>query len=246
VTAILRATEGPSTGSEFWISEEVFRIGSGDGADWRLPELEPHALTVQFRRGQYFVANRGSLPLLLDGDPVPPGRSAAWKVDQELRVGSTVVWLWSDGDSAPSPQPRLFDDTAEDEAAEDEAAPAPAPKRTRLVLSLALGASLIFAWASSPSRQTDDGGLDRQFDSLVLAIENSVSAEDPLLGSLRPTLQEARVSEVRRQDKTALGRYQAARDLLLARKLPETGYLTGIEQQAAAFVESRLLEIEDR
>ncbi len=55
------------------------------------------------------------------------------------------------------------------------------------------------------------------------------------------------MSEIRQQSATALSRYRAARDLLLAaRQLPETGYLTEVEHKTAAFVESRILAIEKR
>ncbi len=248
MTAILRATAGPSTGSEFWISEEVFRVGGDAASDWRLQELEPHALTVQFRQGRYAVINRGSVPLEIDGIEVPPGRSAAWAVDGELHIGPTTLWLWSDGDPTPSARPHFLEEVEDEEEVQPgEAATAPAPRRSLVGLTLALGASLAFVWATSRSPEASgDSSIDQQFEAMVLRIQDTISADDPLMGSLRPTLQEARVSEIRQQSATALSRYRAARDLLLARQLPETGYLTEVEHKTAAFVESRILAIEKR
>jgi len=79
--ASVRVESGISAGTKYWIDRAVLRVGSDPQCDICLPsaELAPHALTLEFRDGNYRAYNRSSSPVSVGGSLVQPGASAVWR-----------------------------------------------------------------------------------------------------------------------------------------------------------------------
>lgn len=103
--ARILVTSGITAGHRYWIDEAVMRIGSDSACAIILPsvELPPHAATLEFRKGKYYVHNKSSLPQQLNGHPLAPTASAVWQPQQSLQLASDVVLILEiEGDPAPS------------------------------------------------------------------------------------------------------------------------------------------------
>ena len=244
--AILRVITGPAAGHEYWIADPVFRIGSDPGCDWSIPGVDPHVLTIQFRDNRYWAINRGSRVVERQGEPISPGQQLAWEPDQQIRIGSTFLWLWTDGDCRPSPRPRI-DPTHDDEARTQENAASSAvapPARKPPWLVAAVGLGLIAFLAASHNRRSGyEGDSNVTFETLAVEMPQCLHRDNPLDGHLQATIQEARRFEVRQQWENARLRYKAARDLLLARARDDGKLVAAFDHRAAAFVEARILDL---
>jgi hypothetical protein len=105
--ACVRVDSGISVGTTHWIDRAVLRIGSDPQCDICLPstELDPHALTLEFRGGAYRVYNRCTLPVRVGNAMVSPGANAEWHADEAIHLpGDVRVSLVVDGDQRPSPR----------------------------------------------------------------------------------------------------------------------------------------------
>jgi hypothetical protein len=105
MSAIIRVDTGISAGSRFWIDRPVLRVGSDPQCDVCLPsaELAPHALTLEFRDGNYRVYNRSASPVYVGAAIVESGTSAVWHDGETIQLpGELRVALEIDGDPRPS------------------------------------------------------------------------------------------------------------------------------------------------
>jgi hypothetical protein len=215
--AILCAVAGPSAGNECWITEDVSRVGNEAGCEWQLAELEPHALTLYYRNGQYTVFNRGRRTITIGNASVQTGCSAKWDFDDLLQIGATVLRLWTDGDKAPSPKPRAVPRPEEEQDAGKPEPTAQLVKRpTRRWPLVAVCGALLFAFATSHTTrirtETDD------FASLIADWQRIDVPDDLELSLLPQNFQQARSREIRRSDHTARLAYEAILKALDARQ----------------------------
>ena len=92
----------------------MLRIGSDPQCDICLPsaELAPHALTLEFRDGNYRAYNRSASPVNVGATVVQPGANAVWHADETIQLpGDLRLALEVDGDPRPTPRPDShFDD----------------------------------------------------------------------------------------------------------------------------------------
>ncbi|MBL8797466.1 MAG: hypothetical protein JNM56_26430, partial [Planctomycetia bacterium] len=127
MSAKLVVAAGPSAGTEFWIEDEVLRIGADANCAVCLsaPGVAAHVATLEFRSGGYLLHNRQTQPLVLDGKPLPQSASAAWPPDGNLQLTrDLVLTLLIEGDPAPSKRPARRVELPE---ADEPSLPAEAP-----------------------------------------------------------------------------------------------------------------------
>ncbi|GAB5402133.1 MAG: hypothetical protein Aurels2KO_03640 [Aureliella sp.] len=104
---------GISTGASHWVERNVVRVGSEPGSDMVIPcpSVDPHALTVEFRKNQYRVYNRSSEQIVVGGRLLERGQYTTWADADLLEMQSDVTLaLELDADPSPTPQP-VFDRT---------------------------------------------------------------------------------------------------------------------------------------
>ncbi len=120
MSAGIRVDSGISVGTIYWIDRAVLRIGSDPQCDISLPstELEPHALTLEFRDGTYRVYNRCASPVSIGAAVVKPGANAVWRADETIQLpGDLRISLDVDGDPRPAPRPETrLDDGFDDDS----------------------------------------------------------------------------------------------------------------------------------
>ena len=65
---------GPRKGEAVWLQERVTRVGSDEASQVQVqdPEVPAHAVTLEFRAGQFLVNNRSENPLMLEGRRLAP------------------------------------------------------------------------------------------------------------------------------------------------------------------------------
>jgi hypothetical protein len=227
--ASIRVETGISAGTNYWIDRPVLRIGSDPQCEICLPtaDLAPHALTLEFRDGNYRAYNRGSLPVTVGTTAVQPGANGVWRGDQSVHLpGDLRLLLEIDGDPRPCPRPeaRLDDGFAENgaalAAADAGAAGAAKEKKSSSTLVqmgiigaciLAMGAFLTMdrgPKTSAPDRPT--------FEAIVqntLANDKNAAAR-----AILPRLQYAEAAVVRGHGELARSRFLKLRDVLVRQK----------------------------
>src|SRR5262245_37436703 len=105
MSASIRVESGISAGTNFWIDRPVLRIGSDPQCDICLPsaELAPHALTLEFRDGNYRVYNRSASRVYVGSSIVESGTSTIWHDGDTIQLpGEVCVALEIDGDPRPA------------------------------------------------------------------------------------------------------------------------------------------------
>ncbi len=121
MSANIRVESGISAGTKVWIDRPVLRIGSDPQCDVCLlsAELAPHAITLEFRDGNYRAYNRSQSPVNIGSTVVQPGANAVWQADDTLQLpGDLRLALEIDGDPRPAPRPdSQYDDGFDDEVA---------------------------------------------------------------------------------------------------------------------------------
>jgi hypothetical protein len=256
--ARLKVVAGQDAGTEFWIEDEVVRIGSDAqcGVRLRAPGLPAHAATLEFRDGVYSLHCRSNQPLVLNGKVLAVWQSATWPANRDLELnGQVVLKLLIDGDPAPArrskPAPVLPEEEDTTEAKAGESPPAKA-KDSRTPLQLLIIAIIIVALAVVLFADTG-GESDRakaptesdRFTDLVAALvkaEDKARAEEKpdshlpgYFAELRRELQEARIAELRGDGKKSISYYSYVRDNLF-RKKSQGEALTKEEMQTWDFV----------
>jgi hypothetical protein len=91
MTALLTAHAGRKARGQFAMTGGVVRVGSHPGCAVRLPELEPHAVTIERRGDRYVVHNRTQRELWLHDGPLAPGASGEWPDGARLHVRSDLT-----------------------------------------------------------------------------------------------------------------------------------------------------------
>jgi hypothetical protein len=236
MSATIRVETGISAGTNFWIDRPVLRIGSDPQCEICLPsaELAPHALTLEYRDGNYRAYNRCSEPINIGRATVQPGTNAAWKAAQTVHLpGDLRLVLEVDGDSRPSPRPetRHDDDFATADAGPLLAEPAaaaetPKKKSSSTMVQLAIIGLCILGMAAmltmGGSEEPASAANQPSFASIVrttLAEENN----DDVTRALLPRLQYAQAALVRGNSQLARRHFLRLRDQLVRQReaLPE-------------------------
>lgn len=107
MTARICIHSGIASGTTFWIERPVVRIGSEPSSDLCIPssEVSPHALTVEYREGQYRIHNRSQSDLYVGGRVIEPHASRQWRESDLLELaGGVQLALELDDDGAPAPK----------------------------------------------------------------------------------------------------------------------------------------------
>ncbi|MGD9631829.1 MAG: FHA domain-containing protein [Pirellulales bacterium] len=150
MSATIRVDTGISAGSRFWVDRPVLRIGSDPQCDICLPsaELAPHALTLEFRDGNYRVYNRSASRVYVGSAIVESGTSAIWRDGETIQLpGELRVALEIDGDPRPATRPEGSREDglaaaglplAAAEASAEAAAAAPAKSSSKSWMQLAV------------------------------------------------------------------------------------------------------------
>jgi hypothetical protein len=226
--ASIRVETGIAAGTNYWIDRPVLRVGSDPQCEICLPtaELDPHALTLEFRDGSYRVYNRGKLPVSVAGALVQPASSGPWRTDQAVLLpGDLRLVLTVDGDPRPSPRPEPLPD---DEFAEfdrlatpvvDESPPEPPPKKasgTLLQLGV-IGLCLLVIGALLTRAPEEPSPVDRPtFESIVA--DTLGQKGEPATRAYLPRLQYAQAAIVRGNLAAARARFARLRDQLVRQR----------------------------
>jgi hypothetical protein len=253
--ASVRVDSGISAGSSYWIERAVLRIGSDPQSDICLPsaELAPHALTLEFRDGNYRVYNRGTSPVTVGAAVVGPGANATWHADETIHLpGDLRIALEVDGDPRPTPRADSRGDdrfgdaaatlpmgAAAADAATDEAA---ATKSKSSMLQMAVIGICVLAMAAMLLLKNAGGGesaaaADRPtFNELV----TESTSKDPAHQAVIRRLQYAQAAIVRGNLKLAHERFSLLRDHLVSHADSLTGDAKKDAERVLSYVEYRL------
>lgn len=222
--ASISVESGISAGTNYWIDRPVLRIGSDPQCEICLPtaDLAPHALTLEYRDGNYRAYNRGTSPVTIGAAAVKPSASEIWRAEQMLQLpGDLRLLLKIDGDPRPTPRPDAWE--GDDRAAEDEAAnfgdtaggaQTSAKKSTGTLVQLGviglciLGMVVFLTMEPNPDAASPDRPT---FESLV---ETALSKEGRARTML-PRLQYAQAAVVRGHKELAQERFLKLRDQLV-------------------------------
>jgi hypothetical protein len=252
---------GEPQGKEFWIEDEVLRIGSGPNCGVRLtsPDVPAHAATLEYHDGSYSVHNRSDKVLLLGGQILEERDFAVWSAGGELQLGAhTVLRLHLDADPAPARQQTPFYTEEDDEAADDEPVEAKVKGKSKTMTYVAVIALCLVAFAGlllldQMAPKTDKSGAPgdqrnefKEFHFLVqelTSIENNDSKADEHdglsahdAGQLRKQLQTGRVAELRGDRHEARKWYSQIRDQLLRKRNKPGARFSEVEEKLWDFV----------
>jgi hypothetical protein len=223
--AKLIVSSGPGQGSEFYIEDQVVRIGSGEQCEWSLPDshLASHAATLEFRDGGYILHNRSDDPVQLAGQDLSLRESASWSADEEADFGHGVqIRLEIDGDPAPAkaPGPVIQIEVDPEENDETKAAkgkPGSGGSGKSLQLLVIVVACALAAWMllSDSSAENKTGGREVRFEDIIEKLKNSPTDKAREPHSFRSMLQRAHAAQLRGDGKEARAMYGSIRDALL-------------------------------
>ena len=141
---------GPTEIRQYWIEDEVIRIGRDASCDLSFPgeaDVAPHAATVEYAGGRYLVYNRSDAPLRLGDGEVPARGKAPWGPAQAIKLGGLTLVLELQADPSPGPMPDAhaaeIESDEPDELPVDEAAPK--TSRTQVQLAVIVGGGALMA-----------------------------------------------------------------------------------------------------
>jgi hypothetical protein len=224
MSAGIRVDSGISVGTKHWIDRAVLRIGSDPQCDICLPssELEPHALTLEFRDGAYRVYNRCASPVSVGATIVKPGANAVWHADETIQLpGDLRVSLAVDGDPRPAPRPesRLddgFDDDSSSLPLEGAAAEAAAKKSKSSLIQMGIIAFCVLAMAGLLMMKKGGGSETTAVDRPTFndIVEESLTKDEAHRAIVR-RLQFAQAALVRGNGALARERFLKLRDQLV-------------------------------
>ncbi len=222
--ACIRVESGIAAGTSVWIDRPVLRIGSDPQCEICLPsaELPSHAVTLEFRNGNYRAYNRGSSTLVIGPEVIPPGGHLVWQPHQSMNLpGDLRLSLEVDGDPRPSPRPEaLAADSVigveETMAISGEVSEAPSKKSSGTMIQLGVIGFCVLAMGAflTMNRGDDTAAADRPtFDAIVKS--SLAASENSVAKRLLPRLQFAQSAVVRGNVKLANERFSALRDRLI-------------------------------
>ena len=252
MSAKLVVAAGPSAGTEFWIEDEVLRIGGDASCAVCLtaPGVPAHAATLEFRDGGYIVHNRQAQALLLDGKTLPQNSFASWPANGSLQLTRELVLaLIVDGDPAPSKRPaRKLALPEADELSVVSAEPTPAQGGGKTVMQLLVIvvlfglAGMLFVIDRKKNAPTADRDVPVEFAALVQDLSAAPADGSTGNAALRSVLQEARVAELRGHKDQARLKYTRVTEMLLPRRNPDGKFASPTDEKAWKFVMSQLNE----
>ena len=257
--ATIRIESGISAGTSCWIDRPVLRIGSDPQCDVCLPsaELAPHAVTLEFRDGNYRVYNRSSLPVAVGAASLKPGENGIWRGNETLQLpGGLRLGLQIDGDPRPTPRPELrtddgdgFDNragaTPADAIGPTDATDAASPKKSSgtTVQMAVIGICALASVAFLLMRGGDDTAIAADRPSFEAIVQESLSKDAAYRAVVR-RLQYAQAALVRGHYPLARERFLKLRDQLIKQveSLPQEG--RGDIERILSYVEFRLGQLQ--
>lgn len=247
---------GDEAARDFWIEQMVFRVGSDMSADLYIehPGINPHAMTVEYRDGDYLVYNRGSGTYYMEGEPLAPGESTLWLPENGLRLNAEVtIYLETKGDPAPSRKPQTAqalpedllpeeEDPAEEKGKEEEKKSAGSIMQLAVIGICALLIPILLLQDQEPSDSgPDDNRPQISFQKLIGELSGDPLDRSAGPFSVRFTLQDAREAEIRGDTKLSLVKYAFAIQMIARRGDPENGiFASEADKLAWQFIQSRL------
>jgi len=252
MSAKLVIAAGPSAGTEFWIEDEVLRIGGDASCAVCLtaPGVPAHAATLEFRDGGYIVHNRQAQALLLDGKTLPQNSFASWPANGNLQLTRELVLaLVVEGDPAPSKRPArrlVLPEADELSAVPGEPLPAKSGSTTvmqLLVIVVLFGlAGMLFVIDRKKNAPSADRDVPVEFAALVQDLSAAPVDGSSGNAAMRSVLQEARVAELRGHKDQARLKYTRVTEMLLPRRNPDGKFAAPTDEKAWKFVMSQLNE----
>jgi len=209
---------GNGSSQQYWIEDEVARVGSGADCALVVPGLPAHCLTLVYRAGAYSVINRCNRALDVAGVPLLPMATAPLAAGDCVTASPDLVLrLEIDGDPAPSRRPRPIG--GPNAVNEPEVIAGTAPDRTLrlrraflVVAGVVAGGYLLLRGGGAGAHS--DASTSREFHEIVeFLLSNPVDSGDGPARICR-AVQRARVSELRGDMKRAIGYYEIAKDML--------------------------------
>lgn len=259
--AKLVVVSGTQPGQEFWIEEEVLRIGSEEPCEVRLvePGLPPHVATLEFRPDGYALYNRGDQPIRLDRRALAPRDPAArWPAGKDLALNDQLTLrLVVDGDPAPAkratpgmaplePSLGVLDQAP---AADPLAADAAAKKaKNTTTIAVVVGAAVLCAGVllMDPPKVEEKTQYNpgQKLKELVTTLLKDKTGDPADNEYLRNGLQNARLAELRGDKKLAREEYNRLYDWL--ERTAKTGPLPTEYKDLLAFVKTELKRLQPK
>ena len=250
---------GISAGTSHWIEKPVARIGSDPQSDVCLPsaDVPSHALTLEFRDGQYRIYNRCNANVLVGNQVVEPGHATGWSDSETLLLNADIALLLElDADPTPMSMasvsvPAYATDEEEDayETSEAELNYPDAPNQassdsSKFMLQLAVTVMCVLGCVALLARESlKDASTDQReapsFAGVVRTASDAKTAPE-----LIQRLQYAESAAIRGNRKSARTRFGELRDDLVP--LRDTFVTENRDSELAIldFVEYRLGQLE--
>ncbi len=225
--ATVRVESGISAGTNFWIDRPVLRIGSDPQCEICLPsaELAPHALTLEFRDGNYRAYNRCAAAINIGRMSVQPGTNAIWNGDQTVQLpGDLRLVLEIDGDPRPSARPETRRDDgfaavdAEPERIDPTAAAESTTKKSSssTVQLAVIGLCILGMAAMLTMRGGEEAATAANRPTFESIVQTTLAAkEEDVTRALLPRLQYAQAAPVRGNGQLARRQFLRLRDQLI-------------------------------
>lgn len=259
--AKITVQSGISAGTTHWIERPVIRIGSDPQSDVCLPsaDVAAHALTLEYRDGQYRVYNRCRSNVFVGMRSVETGKAVTW-ADTDLLQLNDDIELVLDVEEDPTPRPMRPDDVYENE--EEDNFPGEVTDRSTLsqvaiksdsakedsskfLIQLAVTILCFAGCAGLLAREAlkaeDAGGFVKPpiFTEVVRDANSSNTSPE-----LVQRLQFAESAAIRGNEKSARERYSSLRDDLLQLRNTFLSESRNPELAILDFVEYRLGQLE--
>jgi hypothetical protein len=236
---IIAQSPGSAT-IEFWLEDDVIRIGGAPDCDLPLAGLAAHAITVQERGGRHFAFNRSNEAIQLGTETVAPGQSGQWDFGCELCFDNGTQLLLQSAVEAQLESPTLWSDGEVREPAPNQA-DGSKDKQTKMAV-VAIGCVVVLACIFGGS-----GGNSRSttavFEQLIQDRLWEHSESDSTARQVLDALQRARIAELRGDSNTAEKKYVEAKDVLWTAKDSGTEPFLDVDQRTLDFVTKRLLRM---
>jgi len=217
MSAKIVVQRGKNSGEEYWIEDEVSRIGSRPDCTFVVRGIPGHCLTLLYRAGQYSIVNRSDQAIDVAGEPLLPMATMPIHDGEYVSIGrETVLRLDVDGDPAPSHHPHSVVDADENGLlGPDDAGPDTKQKLRRYALfAAALPAAIYLLFGNPFDGEKSDSATGREFHQLLEHLQSNAADNRDGPARLARALQRARVSEIRGDEERALAYYEIAKDMV--------------------------------
>ena len=220
---------GIAAGTSHWIEKPVIRIGSAPTADVCVPSatVSPHAITLEYRDGQYRIYNRSQANIVVGEQAIPPQQSAIWQTSEIVQLNDVALRL--DTDLDPTPMTMISSPVLEDEYQEessddevvspqshlDSAPAAAATDNSKFWVQLAVTVLCLLGCVVLLARESlKDNTVDRRTAPNFTQVVRQATAAQTKPELIR-RLQHAESAMVRGNKKTARERFGRLRDDLV-------------------------------